>query len=154
MLISSLSFIISFPVSAAGNTKMGCIISEGDVTVGDTFNVTVWLNASETVDSWWVGQLSFNNADANSVSIDPYWWGFCDNGTIDNNNGRITGIQAEGATSSTIAFKSGGVGGTVVATFKFGDEGIDFYVPGSGILFDDGVYLDLTATPGVTITFT
>ena len=67
---------------------------------------------------------------------------------------RITGIQAEGATSSTIAFKSGGVGGTVVATFKFGDEGIDFYVPGSGILFDDGVYLDLTATPGVTITFT
>ena len=67
---------------------------------------------------------------------------------------RITGIQAEGATSSTIAFKSGGVGGTVVATFKFGDEGIDFYVPGSGILFEEGIYLDLTATPGVTITFT
>jgi len=67
---------------------------------------------------------------------------------------RITGIQAEGAASSTIVFKSGGAGGTVVATFKFGDEGIDFYVPGSGILFDDGVYLDLTATPGVTITFT
>ena len=41
-----------------------------------------------------------------------------------------------------------------IATFKFGTEGIDFYVPGSGILFDDGVYLDLTNTPGVTITFT
>ena len=67
---------------------------------------------------------------------------------------RITGIQAEGAASSTIIFKSGGSGGTAVATFKFGTEGIDFYVPGSGILFDDGVYLDLTATPGVTITFT
>ena len=67
---------------------------------------------------------------------------------------RITGIQAEGAGSSTIVFKSGGAGGTVVATFKFGTEGIDFYVPGSGILFDDGVYLDLTTTPGVTITFT
>ena len=67
---------------------------------------------------------------------------------------RITGIQAEGAGSSTIVFKSGGASGTVIATFKFGSQGIDFYVPGSGILFEDGVYLDLTATPGVTITFT
>ena len=67
---------------------------------------------------------------------------------------RITGIQAEGAASSSIIFKSGGSGGTTIATFKFGDEGIDFYVPGSGILFDEGVYLDLTNTPGVTITFT
>ena len=67
---------------------------------------------------------------------------------------RITGIQAEGAASSSIVFKSGGAGGTVIATFKFGTEGINFYVPGSGILFDEGVYLDLTATPGVTITFT
>ena len=67
---------------------------------------------------------------------------------------RITGIQAEGAGSSTIIFKSGGSSGTVIATFKFGTEGIDFYVPGSGILFEDGIYLDLTATPGVTITFT
>jgi len=67
---------------------------------------------------------------------------------------RITGIQAEGAASSSIVFKSGGSSGTVIATFKFGDEGIDFYVPGSGILFEEGIYLDLTATPGVTITFT
>ena len=67
---------------------------------------------------------------------------------------RITGIQAEGAASSSVVFKSGGSGGTAIATFKFGTEGINFYVPGSGILFDDGVYLDLTATPGVTITFT
>ena len=67
---------------------------------------------------------------------------------------RITGIQAEGAASSSIVFKSGGSGGTTIATFKFGTEGIDFYVPGSGILFDEGVHLDLTNTPGVTITFT
>ena len=67
---------------------------------------------------------------------------------------RITGIQAEGAASSSIIFKSGGAAGTVVATFEFGTEGIDFYVPGSGILFDNGIYLDLTATPSVTITFT
>jgi len=67
---------------------------------------------------------------------------------------RITGIQAEGAAGSKIVFKSGGAAGTVIATFEFGTEGIDFYVPGSGILFDEGVYLDLTNTPGVTITFT
>ena len=71
-----------------------------------------------------------------------------------NQRARITGIQAEGAASSSVVFKSGGSGGTAIATFKFGTEGINFYVPGSGILFDDGVYLDLTATPGVTITFT
>ena len=63
-------------------------------------------------------------------------------------------ILVGGAASSTIVFKSGGAAGTVIATFKFGTEGIDFYVPGSGILFEEGVYLDLTATPGVTITFT
>ena len=67
---------------------------------------------------------------------------------------RITGIQAEGAAGSKIVFKSGGAAGTEIATYKFGSEGIDFYVAGSGILFDDGIYLDLTTTPGVTITFT
>ena len=67
---------------------------------------------------------------------------------------RITGIQAEGDAGSKIVFKSGGSTGTVIATFEFGTEGIDFYVPGSGILFDEGIYLDLTATPSVTITFT
>ena len=28
------------------------------------------------------------------------------------------------------------------------------YLPGSGIRFDEGIYLDLTATASVTITFT
>ena len=67
---------------------------------------------------------------------------------------RVTYIQAEGAANSSVVLKSGGASGTVVATFKFGDEGLDIYVPGSGILFEEGVYLDLTTTPGVTITFT
>jgi hypothetical protein len=67
---------------------------------------------------------------------------------------RLTGIQAEGASGSKIIFKSGGASGTAIATFEFGSEGIDFYVPGSGILFEEGIYLDLTATPSVTITFT
>ena len=67
---------------------------------------------------------------------------------------RITGIQAEGAASSSIVFKSGGAAGTVIATFKFGSEGIDFYVPGSGILFEEGIHATISGTGGVTITFT
>ena len=67
---------------------------------------------------------------------------------------RITGIQAEGAASSSVIFKSGGAAGTVIATFKFGAEGINYYVPGSGILFEEGVYLDLTNTDSVTIGYT
>jgi hypothetical protein len=67
---------------------------------------------------------------------------------------RVTYIQAEGVASGSVVLKSGGASGTVVATFKFGTEGLDIYVPGSGILFTEGVYLDLTNTPGVTITFT
>ena len=42
----------------------------------------------------------------------------------------------------------------LIAEYKFNTEGLEVYVPGSGILFDSGVYLDLTNTTGVTITFT
>jgi PKD repeat protein len=111
MLILPLVFTISFPVSAAGNTKMGCVISDDakdGVIVGDTFNITVWLNTSETVDSWMIGQLSFNNADADSISINPYWKsGFYANGTIHNSAGNITDIQAfimSGSTTNTTIF--------------------------------------------------
>ena len=38
-------------------------------------------------------------------------------------------------------------------TFKFGTEGLEVYIPGSGIKFKTGVFLDLTATGGVTVTF-
>ena len=69
---------------------------------------------------------------------------------------RITGIQASAsAASQSIAFHNGTANtAPLIAKFVFGTEGIDFYVPGSGILFDDGIYLDLTATASVTITFT
>ena len=67
---------------------------------------------------------------------------------------RVTSIQGEGAAGSSIVLKSGGAAGTTIATYKFGTEGLSLLLPSSGILFDEGVYLDLTATPGVTITFT
>ena len=53
-----------------------------------------------------------------------------------------------------VATSGAAAAGNLVATYNFGTEGLEVYVPGSGILFDAGVYLDLTATPGVTITFT
>ena len=72
---------------------------------------------------------------------------------------RITSIQGKGIAGSVLTLHdsatTGGAGaGNLKATYKYGTEGLDIYVPGSGILFTEGVYLDLTATPGVTITFT
>ena len=70
---------------------------------------------------------------------------------------RITSIQAAGASGAGIKLYNGtgtGAGNVLIAEYLFGTEGLEVYVPGSGILFDAGVYLDLTATSGVTITFT
>jgi len=67
---------------------------------------------------------------------------------------RVTYIQAEGIANSVVVLKDGGASGTVLSTFKFGTDGLSIYVPGSGILFKQGVYLDLTNTPGVTIIYT
>ena len=67
---------------------------------------------------------------------------------------RVTYIQAEGVSSASVVLKDGGASGIVKATFKFGADGLSIYVPGGGIFFKQGVYLDLTATPGVTIIFT
>ena len=70
---------------------------------------------------------------------------------------RITSLQASGAASSSILLYDGtgtGAGNTLIGTWLFGTEGLDYYFPGSGILFKDGCYLDLTTTPGVTVTYT
>ena len=41
---------------------------------------------------------------------------------------RLTSIQAKGnSASGSIVFKSGGGSGTVIATYLFGEEGLDFY---------------------------
>ena len=67
---------------------------------------------------------------------------------------RVTYIQAAGVTSGAVSLLNGGSTGTVLATFNFDVDGLSVYVPGSGILFDEGVYVDLTSTPGVTIIYT
>jgi hypothetical protein len=71
---------------------------------------------------------------------------------------RITSIQGEGIASSTIIFYDSADAsspGTAVATYNFNTEGLEVYVPGSGILFKEGLVYNLAGTGGsITITYT
>ena len=67
---------------------------------------------------------------------------------------RVTSIQAKGnnANCSVILYDNTSAAGTA-HTFLFGEEGLQIFIPGSGIRFKTGVFLDLTNTGGVTVTF-
>jgi hypothetical protein len=73
---------------------------------------------------------------------------------------RITSIQAKGIASSTLelynAATAGAAGaGNLVATYNFGEEGLEVYVPGSGILFTNGIVYNLAGAAGsATVTIT
>ena len=67
---------------------------------------------------------------------------------------RLTSIQAKGNASGSIIFRSGGGSGSVIATYLFGTEGLDMYLPGNGIFFADGIHATIAGTAGVTISFT
>tara|TARA_R100000988_G_C3948986_1_gene140081 strand:+ start:72 stop:359 length:288 start_codon:yes stop_codon:yes gene_type:complete len=67
---------------------------------------------------------------------------------------RLTSIQAKGNASGSIIFRSGGGSGDVIATYLFGTEGLDIYLPGNGIFFADGIHATIAGTGGVTISFT
>ena len=72
-----------------------------------------------------------------------------------NKRARLTSIQGKGnSTDGSIIFRSGGATGTIIATYLFGEEGLDMYLPGNGILFLDGIHATIANTTGVTITFT
>ena len=74
---------------------------------------------------------------------------------------RITSIQGEGIAGSTIIFydsADAAAPGNAVATYNYNTEGLEVYVPGSGILFKLGLIATLTQTTGtdgsVTVTIT
>ena len=73
---------------------------------------------------------------------------------------RITSIQGLGIASSTLliydAATAGAAGaGNLKATYKFGTEGLEVYVPGAGILFENGIVYNLAGAGGsVTVTIT
>ena len=72
-----------------------------------------------------------------------------------NKRARLTSIQGKGnSADGSIIFRSGGATGTIIATYLFGEEGLDMYLPGNGILFLDGIHATIANTTGVTITFT
>ena len=73
---------------------------------------------------------------------------------------RVTSIQAKGIASSTlllynVATAGAAAAGNLVATYNFGTEGLEVYVPGSGILFDTEIVYNLAGAGGsVTLTIT
>ena len=76
---------------------------------------------------------------------------------------RVTSIQGRGEAGSVLllhdsATTSGAGAGNLKATYKYDTEGLSVYIPGSGILFKDGVCATLTQTGGtdgsVTLTIT
>jgi hypothetical protein len=72
-----------------------------------------------------------------------------------NQRARLTSIQGKGnSASGSVVFRSGGGAGDIIATYLFGEEGLDMYLPGNGILFLDGIHATIAGTAGVTITFT
>mgnify|MGYP005990543361 FL=1 len=73
---------------------------------------------------------------------------------------RITSIQAKGIASAQLvlhnaATAGAAAAGNIVATYNFGTEGLEVYVPGSGILFTDGIVYNLVGAAGsATVTIT
>ena len=73
---------------------------------------------------------------------------------------RVTSIQGKGIASSTlllydVADASDAAAGNLKATYNFGTEGLEVYVPGSGILFQNGIAYNLAGSGGsVTVTIT
>ena len=73
---------------------------------------------------------------------------------------RITSIQGKGIASSVLKFHDCATAGeadsgNLVATYKYNTEGLEVYIPGSGILFEAGIVFHLTGTSGsVTVTIT
>jgi hypothetical protein len=71
---------------------------------------------------------------------------------------RVTSIQAAGAGSSEVSLYDQTaaviVAGNLKAKYLFDVDGLEVYVPGSGILFKDGVTIVVVASAGATLTIT
>ena len=68
---------------------------------------------------------------------------------------RVTYIQCEGVASSKLILRDSSDGsGDKVFEADFGTEGLDIYVPGNGIRFENGVHATMTNTGSLTIGYT
>ena len=68
---------------------------------------------------------------------------------------RVTYIQAHAGTNALVKLHDGTDDtGSLQFQAKFSDEGLDIYVPGNGIRFDNGVHATMTNVTSVTIGYT
>ena len=76
---------------------------------------------------------------------------------------RVTAIQGRGEAGSVLSFHdvsdaADAASGNLKAIYRFETEGLEVYIPGSGILFEHGVCATLTQSSGtdgsVTMTIT
>jgi len=71
---------------------------------------------------------------------------------------RVTSLQGEGIAASTIILydsADASAPGSAVATYNYNTEGLSVYIPGSGILFKNGIVYNLAGAAGsVTVTVT
>ena len=68
---------------------------------------------------------------------------------------RVTYIQCEGVASSKLILRDSSDGsGAKVFEADFGTEGLDIFVPGNGIRFENGVHATMTNTGSLTIGYT
>tara|TARA_B100001063_G_C16600450_1_gene470412 strand:+ start:132 stop:431 length:300 start_codon:yes stop_codon:yes gene_type:complete len=67
---------------------------------------------------------------------------------------RVQYIQGAGVASSLVKLYDG-TDATGVLKYQagFGAEGLDVYVPNDGLVFENGVFIDLTNTTSVTIAY-
>src|SRR5210317_758488 len=72
----------------------------------------------------------------------------------------ITAIQGKGIASSVLklydaATAGAAAAGNLVATYNYGTEGLEVYIPSSGIKFENGIVYNLAGAGGsVTVTIT
>ena len=66
---------------------------------------------------------------------------------------RVTSIQAKGHASGQITLHDNTSAAGTSHVFAFGTEGLQIFIPGSGIRFKTGVFLTIANSPAVTITF-
>jgi hypothetical protein len=79
-------------------------------------------------------------------------------GSTELTNCRVTYIQAKGsgafATDASVILRDGGATGPIKFEGHFKQEGLDIFVPGSGIRFKTNVHATLSNTGSCTILYT
>ena len=66
---------------------------------------------------------------------------------------RVTYIQASGITNLKL-YDAATASGDIVLEATFGSEGLDIYVPGDGIRFENTIFADVTGSGSVTLGYT